>query len=440
MKPKQRTLRVFTSAFAASFKFLILCPLALAATSSSLFAQSVIREPIPAYPTALQKEWEADMKKFGRQHCNYIKSIQNSPNAWEQLDYDGAWVFYQIGDYTKDSYWYDCARVANTIYRNWVISNSGNVAAHWNFGDGLTRACVTDKDSKSCDALRLLSSAQGTYCGDQRPLSVTESSAFSRPVAYCVNTQYLLRTKLGTPKSQKFDGMAAQLYWHLRQWFDPNEVKVLACPTEGVGEGERFYFRPFMAALTLDSLRNVYLLTKNPEILDGFLWSLDRLWNSQKLGVPSITSSTPEPLPLKRMWEPTRKAFFYSDRQVNEPLLDEQVVPDLNLMLAHHYAWAYQMTGDADNVTRAISLLQGARSQQKNSSYLHIRKNFFQNYRRSFLLFQLLPRTAIPLKRNVASSTLTPYPRNVQVRTNSNCQNEPRSPRLVPNDGRDHVQ
>jgi hypothetical protein len=202
MKPKQRTLRVFTSAFAASFKFLILCPLALAATSSSLFAQSVIREPIPAYPTALQKEWEADMKKFGRQHCNYIKSIQNSPNAWEQLDYDGAWVFYQIGDYTKDSYWYDCARVANTIYRNWVISNSGNVAAHWNFGDGLTRACVTDKDSKSCDALRLLSSAQGTYCGDQRPLSVTESSAFSRPVAYCVNTQYLLRTKLGTPKSR----------------------------------------------------------------------------------------------------------------------------------------------------------------------------------------------------------------------------------------------
>jgi hypothetical protein len=94
--------------------------------------------PIPSL-----KLWENSMTTLARQWCanpaapTETYSFGVEQQAWY---YDGAWVYYQIADYTKDPLWNNCGKNISDQYKAYVDSADGAPPAWRVFTDGLSRS------------------------------------------------------------------------------------------------------------------------------------------------------------------------------------------------------------------------------------------------------------------------------------------------------------
>ena len=284
------------------------------------------------------------MVSYGRTHCQELANGNLSLDArLADTYYDAEWVFYQIGDYTRDSSWYNCAHLAETIYGNdYVIPNGGTIPGYWNFTHGVTRNYLSTGDTTSQRAAILISQ-NAAYAPDWTPLSWTFNASMSRETAYAIMS-YLNAEHLGQPHRARTEQLVTQALGHIDQWFKSQNAD---------------YVRPFMFSLTAHALISYDTqIGGNSRILPAIKTGANWIWD--------------------HCWLPQAQAFKYTDRVVSSGGTDP--APDLNLLVAPVYAWLWHQTGDPKYRERADQIFAGG----VNGAWLVNGKQFNQNYRWSF--------------------------------------------------------
>lgn len=289
-------------------------------------------------------DWEAHMTTYGRQHC---EELRNSSFSAEELlagtYYDAEWVFYQIGDYTRDSYWYNCAQVAEAIYReDYVVPYSGIVPGYWNFTHGVAEDYRRTGDLASRNAVVALSE-NASYAPDWTPLEWTADATLSREVAYAIMS-YLNAELVGQPHRPRTEQLVNQALSHMDQWFVSRTAE---------------YVRPFMFSLTAHALISY----------DAQIGGDSRILPAIRTGADWIWDHT---------WLPAHQSFMYTDKVVSSGGTDPS--PDLSLLIAPVYAWLWHQTGDPIYRDRADLIFVGG----VNGAWLSHGKQFNQSYRWSF--------------------------------------------------------
>lgn len=307
-------------------------PLATATPSSTLLA-----------PLSSVANWESRMKSYGNTHCNNLASSSLSfDTKLAATYYDAEFVFRQIGDYLKDSFWYGCATRAESVYRDqYVIANNGGVPGYWNFTQGLLQDYLATGDSTSKNAVNLLAN-NAAFAPDTTPLSSTVSADYSREVAYTIEA-YLNAEELGAPRRARLKSLVDQAFGHLDQWFISKTAP---------------YVRPFMVGLTAHALIVWYEKSGDPRVIPALTTALDWLWD--------------------HTWLPSSGAFMYTDRQTSSGGMEP--APDLNLLIAPAYGWLWHQTGTRRFIDRGDQIFTGG----VNGASITGAKQFNQSYRWSF--------------------------------------------------------
>lgn len=284
------------------------------------------------------------MVQYGRVHCDNLSA--SSPLTEDErltaTQYDAEWVFYQIGEYTNDESWRECARRAEVVYRDhYVLPNNGLVPGYWNFTEGLTRDYLSTGDAASKYAVVLLSK-NAAYAADYTPLSWTVDASMSREVAYSIRS-YLQAESLGAPHRTRTEALVNQALGHIDQWFISQTAA---------------YVRPFMFAITAEVLIGYDDAIGDARILPAIATGAEWIWNN--------------------CWLPGQEAFKYTDRVV--PTGGTEAAPDLNLLLAPVYAWLWHQTGDVIHRDRADQIFAGG----VKGAWIVGAKQFNENYCSSF--------------------------------------------------------
>lgn len=287
--------------------------------------------------------WRSQMVSYGETHCRNLQSSSlNFDSKLLATYYDAQWVFYQIGDYTGDSKWYQCAQAAERIYRDaYLIANNGVVPGYWSFGHGLLRDYLSTGDSASRTGVLMLSN-NASYAPDTTPLAWTADASMSREVAYAIMA-YLNAEHVGQQRKGRLGLLVSQALAHLDQWFVSQSAE---------------YVRPFMFALTSQALIAFDTEVGSPRILPAIKHGADWIWNNT--------------------WIDSQAAFKYTDR--NHSSGGTEAAPDLNLLIAPVYAWLWHRTGETVYRDRADKIFVGG----VRNAYLVNGKQYNQNYRWSF--------------------------------------------------------
>jgi hypothetical protein len=301
--------------------------------------------------------WKSQMLSYGTVHCNnYLNGAINFDTHLLATYYDAEWVFYQIGDFTKDSKWYNCAQAAENVYRDqYLIPNNAVLPGYWNFSHGVTRDFLSTGDLTSKNAALMLAQ-NASYAPDTTPLSWTVDSTMSREVAYAIMA-YLNAESIGGPVRARRNQLVEQAFSHIDQWFISRTAP---------------YVRPFMFSLTAHALISYdsQVGGMTDRTVTALSQGADWIWNN--------------------MWLPGNEAFKYTDRVTDTG--GTEAAPDLNLLIAPIYAWLYHQTGNVTYRDRGDQIFVGG----TKSAYLTNAKQFNQNYRWSFDFIKW--RSAKPLK------------------------------------------
>lgn len=283
--------------------------------------------------------WEEQMLRFGDQHCQTFRDKSAGFDfRLAAYYYDAQQVFYQIGDYTGDSRWYDCAQLAGEVYRDeFVIPNQGGVPGYWIFPHGLEEDVIRNNSDRSRHALHLLAH-NAAYARETTPAGETVSTEFSREAAYAISS-YLSAEDIGEPRRARLELLVDHALGHMDSWFTRRNAPNVT---------------PFMVALTAEALIDYHGHTGDSRIVGVLSRAMDSMWD--------------------QMWLPAEQAFKFRDRG------ETQATPDLNLLIAPVFGWLYQQTGEARFLERGDAIFAGG----VRFSFLGNGKQFNQNYRTSF--------------------------------------------------------
>ena len=303
---------------------------------------NVLSEPGPVmsgpFPPNLTlpslSKWEQDMLTYGQKHCT-----ESEAALWEGFPwyYDGERVYYQIADYTGDGSWNLCAKLQESVYRPYVISNGGGVPGYRIFPHGLAMDYERTADVLSYDAIELLYS--GNAWSSVANLSYDIGWEASREIAYALNV-HVVHERIGGRRDQNMQVLAEVAIGHFDQWFV---------------SGKAAYVQPFMVALSAEALIGYYDLTKDNRVPPLLKLAADRLW--------------------AKSWDPSTQSFWYQNNDgTSSP------APDLNLLIAPLYGWVYKQSADAAYRTMGDAIFTGG----VQGAWLVGGKQFSQNYRWSF--------------------------------------------------------
>ena len=276
------------------------------------------------------KQWEDHMTQYGKQHCG------------ADYYYDGARVFYQIAEYTKDQSWITCAEQAVAAYRDQYLVPNKFAAAGWMiFPRGLWLHYQKTGDVKSKDALIQLAGHASYCCVPEWLKDADGEQGGSREAAYNLEAKlYAQDLGVDQPSTKLY---ADIVFGHFDQWFRSKSVP---------------YVRPFMVGLSAEALIEYWQRTKDGRVLPVLQDALDQLWQS--------------------CWLADAGAFKYTDRNVASG--DQRPSPDLNMLIAPAYAWLYAQTREPKWRDRYDAIFAGA----VKAGYLKDPKHFHQQYRWSF--------------------------------------------------------
>lgn len=277
------------------------------------------------------------MISAGEALCTYLAGPHTDDELLSHVYYDAQRVFLQIGDYTGDAKWSDCAERAESIYRDkYVLPNGGSVPGYWNFSHGLAMDYLRTRDPASRTAVILLAE-NAAFARDGTPLTWTASADSSREVAYAI-TSYLNAERVGAPRRTRLPQLVDQALGHIQEWFVTKRARRVA---------------PFMVGLTAEALIDYYEATRDPRVPPAIKLALDGSWADA--------------------WVASASAFWYDNH-------DRSLAPDLNLLIAPAYAWLHRQTGNPVYQERGDQIFAGG----VKSAYLGHGKQINQNYRWSF--------------------------------------------------------
>jgi hypothetical protein len=307
-----------------------------------------VAETIPRIPAL--NEWERNMVRFGRIHCDTIAKLHTFGTREERLNstyYDAERVYLQIEKYTTDASWRECAALARTFYRDeHVLPQKGAVTGYWAFTKGLLLDYEITGDERSKKAIVDIS-LNAAYAKDGTWLWKTASAVSARDVGYAIMS-YVNAEKVGEAARQRKDQLIDQALDHIRQWVNRSVLYSFA------ERQASDYLKPFFVAITMQALIEAYELKPDTRIPPAIAAILDTLW--------------------ERAWLASAEAFYY------ESTHPTGAAPDLNLMIAPAYAWMYSRTGERKYLERADQVfLSGVKH-----AYLPGIKQFNQNYWWSF--------------------------------------------------------
>lgn len=288
-------------------------------------------------------KWREQMVSYGSRHCSAL--LDHSIDFESKLAstyYDAQWVFFQIGDYTSNPKWDECAAAAGEIYgQKWVNEGGEKTPGYWIFPHGLKEDFIRNGNLKAKEALLRLSH-KSAFAGDEIPLEWTVDAGLSREVAYMILT-YLNAEDIGEERRIRLDHLVEQALGHLNQWF-------LTKDTE--------YVRPFMVGLTAHALIEYFEKTKDPRIFPILSLAADWLWENT--------------------WIPSKQAFMYTDREHESGGME--ATSDLNLLIAPMYGWLYSQSREVKYARQGDDIFAGG----VEGAFLSGAKQFNQNYRWSF--------------------------------------------------------
>lgn len=280
------------------------------------------------------------MLSYGRIHCDALARTDLSfDQKLSNTYYDAQWVYLQIAEYTGDTSWRECAQRARAIYRDgYVLPNRGFVPGYWNFPIGTALDYLQTGDALSKQATVELS-RNAAYSRDSTPALETITTEASRETAYAL-LAHLSAEDVGEPRRARTALLVEHALGHMNSWFNVQHSA-----------------RSFMVALTTHALLNYYERSGDPRVPPAILNGLTKLWELN--------------------WVPEAEAFRYQTTGTAEEVAP---APDLNLLIAPAYAWAYSFTGDPTYLTRGDAIFSGG----TRRAYLGSAKQFNQNYRWSF--------------------------------------------------------
>jgi hypothetical protein len=312
--------------------------------------------PIPALAL-----WQTNMTTYGA--GNYYLGNQRSgtpcfPHFDQCIDYyDGQWVYYQIGTYTKNlPFWTAGANNSRTLYRDgYVIPNGGQVQGYWIFPHGLYYDCMTNGNASSCTALNSIAT-QGNGAG---------MIANGIPYADALNIREAAYM-LGAKRLNYDAGGGSTLA----------QVKAMAAYCLGIEDqivnSTAKWEQPFMDGLLAQALIEYYLDPNtgngDPRVPPAIKALADYLWTNDWLP-----------------WNGTNGTFFYNNFQWKIGLPGQGTsLENLNLLIAPMYAWLYLNTGLSQYQLEGDTIWAAGVNDPPGDGIGWSGKNFSQQYRWSF--------------------------------------------------------
>ncbi len=269
----------------------------------------------PAVPMLAQ--WQANMTHFGNLWCNAGTISTWEGSVWY---YDGMRIYYQLADYTGNSYYANtCVPIVRNIFQPMVTAANGGVQGWRVFPHGFKEDYLRTGNTVARTAALALAqnSAWAGSGGNANP-------EVSRETAYLINA-YTVAEDLGASEHAMLQRAVDFALGHIDQWaVSQSEVKI----------------KPFMAALTSEALIKYYERTGDPRIPTAIQKLADWLWSS---------SGT---------WHSASQSFLYVN--ANFPGEDpSEPAPDLNLLIAPIFGWLYHQTGDVKYQQRGDQIFAG---------------------------------------------------------------------------------
>jgi hypothetical protein len=288
--------------------------------------------PIPALSTYL-----ASAATFGTYNCaedtvqprtvrandpNHLTPVSGAfqRGAWY---YDGARVYYNIGDLLKDQVTYQqCVQNVNSVYRDGeVIHNNGAIPIFVGFSTGLMMDYQRTGNAADLTAINDLDLHTQPYRtgGNLVPVSYLQ-----RETAYAFKfARDAVTLGQNNPRSGK-----SSTFW--RGYYLDHIIGHIdeICLT-----GNFEYVTNFMSGLDADALIEYYEAgNHDPRIPAAIKCLADYYWNNQWNAIPADPNSFP--------YDTYRTVE--NENPLNSPASYFQ---DLNMMIAPMYAWLFKMTG-----------------------------------------------------------------------------------------------
>ncbi|MFN3325271.1 MAG: hypothetical protein ACK5AZ_17395 [Bryobacteraceae bacterium] len=284
--------------------------------------------------------WQDTMLTLAAKWC---KPTEAMAFGWEQQVwfYDGARVFFQVSDYTKNSQWDACAFNIASQYADYVIGSNGVIPGWRVFPHGLRMAYERSGEEKYRQAVILLANGGGFA---RRGGSVND--AFIRETAF-VAEAYMEAEKVGAPRHKHFGRAIDFLLGHFDSLFETNNYSIHQTYTDG---------------LAAKALIQYYQLTNDPRIPLAIKKMLDWLWTHGWNHSTKQLLINPDPPGPKCSW---------GCQQYNTELIN---------LVAPAFAWYWNLTGDSNYKLRGDEMF--SRALATDISYSG--KAFSQNYRWSF--------------------------------------------------------
>ena len=301
-----------------------------------------LAKPTEFPPIPNKDKWEKTMVRLADRWCKDqanptdVMSFGVENQVWF---YDGAWVYYQIADYTGDSKWKKCGDNIASQYLTYVTNNKGAIPGYRIFVDGLRRAS-RESDQPYLNAIEMLAlnspySRAGGHPSDSR----------LRETAYVLETQLMYReVGKAVPQMDKTVDLLLGI-------FDTLFVSEHAV-----------YNQTFMNGLGMRALIRYYEQTQDPRIPVAIKTALDWIWN--------------------HAWVPDSKRLMYSPFAYGPVCLSgcKSQNTDLINLVAPAYAWYWSITADEEYRIRGDELFAHA----LDNEIAYSGKIFSQNYCWSF--------------------------------------------------------
>jgi hypothetical protein len=280
--------------------------------------------------------------------------------------YDGARVYYQIADFTRNSKWDNCARNISSYYIDYLVSNGGNIPAYRVFphglAEGMSRTPVGSWDGRAEVALRdyLTKTAYVLY-------GATPSVYRDREMAYALDTDVVVRSKLQKTLPYYQDHADAV-------------IGLLLKYSEPVA-ADRADYQPFILGLLFEAAISHWELTQDPRVPYVVKRALDDVWKYYDTHANVLAYNTGTPGGPYCM-DQSSTAWFNSDSGGGCGTAADYHKKLMNL-ISPAFAWYWKISGDDTYRVRGDSLFSHALDVDIFSG-----KEFSQNYRWSFKYVQ----------------------------------------------------
>jgi hypothetical protein len=322
-------------------------------------AVTVVNPTGPTIP--ILSTWESTMLSGAATYCNNANTTANPGtlsfgNEGQVWYYDGAWVYYQIADYTGNTAWNACGDHIASQYADFIIANNGFTNGWRYFAHGLRRAYERTGTAKYLTALQQMA-ANGFYEKTGGLLRLIPSKSVYAVGASDQAVELMRETAYASEVFSALQALGQGRNTHADRVKD-----ILISYIDLAVHNDRLYYdQTFMLGLAAEALEDDFALTSDPRIPIVLAELADHIhakrWNGSAL-----------------VWNPHEAGARCNGSGC------KQYQTDLMNLTVHLFAFVYHVTGDSNYQTKGDELW----SHTLDASVTDSGKNFSQNFRSSF--------------------------------------------------------